>query len=439
MSGCARVVSDAPAPADPLAGLGARVVRNLSMLSVSQVAGLGISIITVSLLSRALSVAEFGAFNYAFALLSFGLMLADPGLTTTLVRDVAQTQAPGQVAIVIQRALGLKLTLASVVTIVFLAGAWWRLEEPVRTATMILILVVPVQAWALATVVLMARVQIKRGVAIELVTRLAGFAALVAALALGWGLPGALMAVLIGELAGVIATGRLTWSVVRPRPRMDLGHWRALLRASLTVGGASILAVLVNRLDFLMLERLVGANELGYYGAAYRLPQLLERVPLLALATVFPLMSQLAADDRGALRTLYRWSLVRAWWLAVAAVTVAQLVAPQIVTAWMGTDYLPSVPALRWLLLATGCIYLAVVAGNVLVAIRQTRVSLVIWMVAAPLNVALNWWWIPRAGATGAAAATCVTFVVVLLASLVAVERLLPPGASPTDVDGTQA
>lgn len=433
-----RVVSDAPAPAGPLEGLGTRVLRNLSLLSVSQVVGLGISIISVSLLSRALSVAEFGAFNYAFALLSFGLMLADPGLATSLVRDIAQTRDPEQVAIVIQRALGLKLTLAGIVTLVFWTGAWWWLEEPFRAATMILILVVPVQAWALASVVLIARVQVKRGVAIELATRLTGFAALIAALALGWGLPGVLLAVLLGELAGVVATGRLAWSVVRPRPRVDLAYWRALLRASLTVGGASILAVLVNRLDFLMLERLVGADELGYYGAAYRLPQLLERVPMLALATVFPLMSQLAADDRGALLTVYRWSLARATWLAAAAVIAGQLAAPQIVTIWMGPDYLPSVPALRWLLLTTGCIYLAVVAGNLLVAIRQARVSLVIWMVAAPLNVALNWWWIPREGATGAAAATCVTFVVVLLASLVAVERLLPPGAR-VDAEGTQA
>ena len=72
-------------------GLGGRVLRNLSILGLSQGIGIGISIITVGILSRVLSVEDFGAFNYAFAFLSLGLVLADPGLNTILVRDAAQS------------------------------------------------------------------------------------------------------------------------------------------------------------------------------------------------------------------------------------------------------------------------------------------------------------------------------------------------------------
>lgn len=411
------------APHEALTGLGPRLLRNLSWLSVSQVVGLAISVTTVSVLSRALGVEAFGAFNYAFAFLYFGLTLADPGLTTTLVRDVAQT--PERAAFLLQRAMGLKLSLAVAATVLSWAAAWVWLDEPVRSACMILGLIVPVQALSLPGVVLQARVQVKRGVVVELLSRVTGFAAMMTAVAAGWGLSGVVGGLVIGEMAGVAAMWAMTRAVVSPRPRIDVAVWRQLLRASLTVGGAGLLSALVNRLDFVMLEAMSDLSAVGYYGAAYRLPMLLERLPLLALATVFPLMARLAAEDRSGLKPVYRWALARAAVVAAPVVLVVLLGAPWILEWWTGPEFLPAVPALRWLILSTGCMYLAVVAGNLLIAMRRARISLAIWAIAAPLNVALNWWWIPVYGPTGAAAATFVTFLLVLAASLAAAEREL--------------
>jgi len=144
--------------------------------------------------------------------------------------------------------------------------------------------------------------------------------------------------------------------------------------------------------------------------------------------TLFPLMARLAKDNRRGLRVVYRWSVARAAAVAVPAVLIVVGAAPWILTWWQGADYLPAVPALRWLLVATLCSCLAVVAGNVLIVIEQARSLLVIWTVAAPVNVLLNWFWIADYGATGAAAASCVTGAVVLILSLAVVERHLAVG-----------
>jgi O-antigen/teichoic acid export membrane protein len=405
------------------AGLGASLARNLSMLSVSQAVGLVLSLVSVKLLAEALTVPQFGVFTYVFSVLSLVLAAADPGLTTTLVRDLAQ--APARTGFLIERALGLKLTSAALVVALSWVVAWFTFDGPVLMAWLIISAIVPLQAFGVTTAVLQARVAIKRGVAAELVNRLTGFAALVLALTLGFGLYGAVGALVVGEVAGLIAVTALTWQFARPRPRVDLVQWRYFVRGTLTVGGAAILATLVNRVDFLMLERMTDLETVGYYGAAYRLPLLLERLPALALATVFPLMSRLADTDRTELAAVYRWSVQRAAMVAVPVVAVVYAGAPWLLPWWTTEEFLPGVPALRWLILATGCIYLAVVTGHLLIAIRQTRISLAIWLVAAPLNISLNWWWIPVHGATGAAAATFVTYAVVMTASLWASHRCL--------------
>lgn len=411
-------------------GLGDRVLRNLSILGLSQGIGIGISILTVAILSRALTLEDFGAFNYAFAFLSLGLVLADPGLNTILVRDAAQT--PTHEAPLIQQAIGLKLALALGITALAWVGAFVFLEGAVRLACLIITAIIPLQALSLTSVAMQVRVQVARGVIAELSNRLPGFAVMLGALALGWGLSGVVASLVIGEFTGLVAITALTWTIVAPRPRCDIRVWKHLLRAGLTIGGAAILSTLVNRVDFLMLERMSSLQELGYYGAAYRLPQLLERLPMLALATLFPLMARLALEDRAQLKVVYRWAILRAAVVVIPLAGAAVAFAPWILQVWQGDAYTPAAPALRWLLLSTICVYLAVVAGNVLIVLKQARVLLVVWLVAAPVNVALNWMWVPSQGALGAATATFVTILGVLVASLIAVERHL--SASPGEV-----
>ena len=92
---------------------------------------------------------------------------------------------------------------------------------------------------------------------------------------------------------------------------------------------------------------------------------------------------------------------------------------------WNGAAYAGSVTPLRWLIWSTGCMFLSVIASNLLIAVGRVHGSLGAWIVAAPANVILNWFWIPRYGASGAAAATAVSFAVAMGISLWMAERHL--------------
>lgn len=406
-----------------MVGLTERLGRNLAMQSSSQVVTLVISVASVYVLTRELTVAAYGGFNYMLAVVYLGLTLSDLGVSTTLVRGVVQT--PEREASLIQTTLGLKLCM-SVVT---MAGVWTvallMLEGDVRWAVMVFSLVLPVQAMMLPMVALQARVLIKRAVMAEVANRVIGFVLMLAALAAGFGLVGAAAALVVGEVAGLAVILRITHAYARPIPRIDLGAWRVILYASVALGLVNLLGSLVNRLDFFMLERLTGMESVGVYGAAYRLPNLLERLPLLAMGTIYPLMSRLAVEDSAGLRTLYHWTLVRAVLVAVPIVVVVSLAAPWIIAIWNGPGYDGAVTPLRWLIWSTGCMYVSVVASNLLIALGRVHGSLSAWIVAAPLNAILNWFWIPRYGATGAAIATAVSFAIAMGISLWMAERQL--------------
>jgi len=181
----------------------------------------------------------------------------------------------------------------------------------------------------------------------------------------------------------------------------------------------------LNRFDSLMLQALGGLTQLGYYGSAYRLPSLFERLPILAMATLFPIMSQLAVRDPMALRRLYRRTLLGLVLLVVPMVAGVIWLAPFIVRVWLGAEFAPVVPLLRVVILSTALVYLGISAGNLLVALSNPKANFYAMAAATTVNVALNFLWIPRHGALGAAWATVVGFGVLSVGALVLAEMAL--------------
>jgi O-antigen/teichoic acid export membrane protein len=398
-------------------------VRNLAVQSGTQVVALGISVVSVGVLARALGVDGNGQFGYAFAFVFFLLTFADPGISTVVSRDLA---AAGDIdATLLQRVLGLRLVMACAVMVAGWVVAFTAIDPVYRWPIVVFSFILPIQAASVGALVFMTRVMVRDAAVVEMTNRLTGFVLVLAAAWAGLGVVGVMAALVVGELAGagVIAWRTREW--VRWVPRLDASIWRQVIRGAVAVGALSFVSALINRLDYFMLESMSTVTAVGLYEAAYRLPRLAEKLPLLAMATVFPLMSRLAASDVVELRRVYRWSLARAAGLALVMLVVVQATASWVLPLWQGEAYRPAVPALRWLIVSSALMYLSLTAGNMLIALRASKPLLGVWTCAALVNVACNWWWIPRYGATGAAAATAVCFAVATIGVLWLAERVL--------------
>ena len=412
-------MSTEPRPTDALGG---RLARNLVLQSGTQIVALAISVISAGILARALGVDGNGQFGYAFAYVFFLLTFADPGISTVVSRDLA---AGGINSGVLQRVMGLRLTMACLVMLAGWVVAFTLLDPVYRWPIVIFSLILPIQAASVGVLVFTSRVMVRDSAVAEMANRLVGFALLLVAASSGWGVTGVLGALVVGELVGAIVTTWRTREWVRLVPRLDPGMWRQVVRGAAAVGGLGFLTALVNRIDYFMLESMSSVTAVGLYEAAYRLPRLVEKVPLLVMATVFPLMSRLAVEDVGRLREVYHWSLLRLAGLAVVMLVVVQATAEWLLPLWQGEAFRPAVPALRWLIVSSACMYLSVLAGNLLIAMHESRTLLGVWLVATVVNVGLNWVWIPTYGPTGAAAATAVCFAVAAVLVLVLAERRL--------------
>jgi polysaccharide transporter, PST family len=421
-----------------IGGLSRLLWKNTLAQAGAQLVGLAVGLATAMLLSRHLGVEGYAEFNYVFAFLYFFVGVGDFGVNVVVVREVAQRR--DRAAEILGSVLILKLAAAAAC----LLAAWaviWLMDFPpgLRAALAVYALVLPVLAGQLPGVIFQVLGRLEYPALIVATTRCLGLALTAWVVWAGGGVVAAVAAALAGEFAGMVALWIAARQFVRLRWFLDLGIWRRVLRSSLPLGLAGLLGAIVNRADFLMLERMTNLREVGLFAAAYRVTNLLEMLPLMIMATVYPLMSLYAVEDPGRLRTLYRKSVLL---LALAGVPLGIAVAafaPLIMRIIFGVQFESAATVLTVLVWASVFLYLAISGGNLLISVGRERQNLAILAVGAVVNVALNICLIPGWGALGAAWASVATFLVILLATTVAAWRVLDRPAAGRAVEAALA
>jgi PST family polysaccharide transporter len=416
------------------------VLRNTGVQLATQAAGVVFGLVTTLVLSRYLGVERFGEFNYLFAFYYFFLTASDFGVTTIVIREASQRR--DQMSELMGALLTLKLLTAGACMLVAWAAILIMGFPPaLRMALLAFSFIVPLIALQFPLIVFHVLLRQDRAAIIGIGARAAGFGLTMLAVWLNGGLPAIIASVLFTEALLAALGWIFSRRHVSIRLRVDVALWKHVLGCSVPLGAAMLCVAVINRIDFVMLERMTDLRQVGLYAAAYKVTHLLESLPLVVMSSVYPLMAGYAVTDPLRLRRIYRQSV-----LALAAIGLplglgVMVGAPLIVRFLFGPAFTEVGPILAVLVWASVFLYVALSGGNLLISTGRERVSLALNMAAAALNVGLNLLLIPRFGPVGAAAATSATYLFLMVGIAAASERALAaenqrrPAASPPITD----
>lgn len=416
------------------------LVRNSTLLALGTVASKGLVLVAYLLLTRALGPEDFGRYALIFAYLAFFELIADCGLDTLSVRQMARDGVRGDTAQRLGDSLLLRLLLIALAVpgaalafplvtgqsgdapLVLLAGL--TLVASNRRPSLRSLFEVPFRAdlrMGLPTLL---------GVLTEVLHLL-----LLLWLLSTWGLAGAVGAQGLAPLPFLFVLAMFSMRRIRPRMQPNSRRLGALLLKAAPLLGILLLNVLLQRLDVLMLERMRDSVEVGLYAAPVRIVEVLNLLPILLMTSVYPLFSRYAAEPL-MLDRLFRASLRVLVVVVIPVVALEIAFAAPIIRLLLGEAYAPSAEVLPWLALAEIGIYADIVIGARLVATRHERRNLQLVLFAMLTNLGVNLWLIPLLGARGAAVATLAAFSVRVLAgvlfsdtralTVLAVRSLLP-------------
>jgi O-antigen/teichoic acid export membrane protein len=381
------------------------------------------SLLGAVLVPRYLGDQGLGQYTIAITLANLGGLIASLGVPNYLRRQIARQ--PGEVTRVGSTALALALLCASTVAIVVLGGEWLRAggAAPASVLTVALIGMVVAAPQAVLFSLFVGQERHARFAWLNAGTVVASAAAGLGVLVLG----GDLIAFMVAGLAtsAIItlcgwrsASFRLDPTAVAPRLLL------ALARCGLPFLGWNVALQIYGEVDKLLLGALAQDAVVGWYAAAYRIVGIPVFIPTLLVTPLLPVLARCADDLVLARRTLTRTAFV-ALVLTTPLCGIIIATAPVIpnLLGWPA-PFANAVPLLMILALHIPVVAVDMVLGTALMALGRERKWLVVGILAAVFNPALNLVLIPYCerqfgnGAIGAATVTVLTELVMLAGAL---------------------
>ncbi len=385
------------------------IAHNSVALLLSNVGNKLIGFLIMLSVARFLGADNFGLYTYVFAYAGMFALATDLGLTTVVIRHIAQDEAAGR------RGLGNALILRWIVTLAAYAlsvgGAfliYGRKEQTWLIALSSLsFLSAPLATY---TAIFSARMKQYGPALVSLASRL------VLLLAVQWlarhgGTVAALIAVEV-TLGTISSMALWLWSRSLLQPVYDFSQsvaWK-LLAEGIPLFLTSVFVALYFRIDVFFLKYFYDEATIGIYAAAYRLT---EAMPIVASAlanSLFPVFCrQINEKNDAALTRLVRSSLKILLVVIVPAALVIAFYSKPVTRILYGGRYQESAPLLAILVLGQVLVYTNILFTTLLVARGESRTFMFLTLAMLALNIILNYLIIPQYGAIGAATTTVIT------------------------------
>jgi len=423
---------------DPEAGGIQRVAKNTVTPVVLNIFSKGISFVLTFAMLRVLGPAGAGRYTYAIIVYGWFEILANFGLNTFLLREVARNRDEANRYLVNTTVLRLGLVLLNIPLVVgFVLFRQYIAPQFVDAA--------PLEAetiWALGllysgllfstistglTALFYAYERAELPATIQTVSAFLTTTLGITALLLGGGIIGlATVSVIVNVVTLAILSTLAVRQFFRPRLELDWGLQRAALGESFPLMLNHLFATLFFRVDVVLLELLQSDVVVGWYRVVYTWVDAIMVIPSYFTLSLFPVMSRQAVEDRPALKRAYILAIKLMSLISVPTAIMTTLLAPFLVNVLGGAEYLPhGAIALQIFIWSILIGWINSVTQYVIIALGRQRTLTIAFIVVLVFNVVLNWVYIPRYSYAAAAFTTILSefvlwgmFYVVVLSEL---------------------
>ena len=392
-----------------------------------------LGLVSVPLLTRHLGPASYGDFVAVTAIAFIVGGFADAGLTNIGIREfsVRPERERGRL---LSGLLGLRLLVTSfgvaiATALVALTGAAGVIVIGTLITGAALVITLMQVTY---TIPLTAELRFGRITGLELLRQGATTLAVVLLVVAGASLVPFFWTAVFAAVVTLAATLFVVGRSDRLWPSLDWELFRSLAREAVPYTVALAGGFLYFRLAVVIMSYIAPASETGYYGAAFRIIEVIGVLPWLAVSAAFPILSRAAVSDEGRMRfasqQLFQVSVVVGTGMSLALAVGA----PVAIAVVAGGAFEPAVGPLRILAVAQLTLFLVATGIYSLLALRRYREIMVATLLATGVTVAGTFALEPSLGASGAAVATAAadaTLAVVYIVVLARIDRGLLPSA----------
>ena len=415
---------------DTVSGRGA-VVRNALYLVLGQAMTTALAILFSGVLGRTLGARDFGLYFLLTAFSTFAYMLVDWGQQFYVIREIARQPERG--SLLLGTVLVLRTAGGALVAAPSGLAAWALGYDPITCWYSVAFVAVNLPFFLAQSYGMVFRGRDRMGLDawVSVANKIALLGLALAALTLGKGLPGVLVA---HALAGFL-TLALATRLYRRVTTGPLRYSRRIAREVLMGGGAfftfAVASNIQSYLDVVILSKLAPADAIGWYGAARTIMGTILAPALIVGAASFPRLARVALNGRP-FKVEIRAALRPMLWLGALAAIGTFLFADDAITIVYGQQHFaPSGMILKVYAPAFFLLFINVLFGYALFALERAKALSVVKVASVVVSTVLDLVLIPifqqrtGNGGIGVVAAFVTSEIVVFLGAMFLLRREL--------------
>jgi O-antigen/teichoic acid export membrane protein len=413
-----------PRPAERLQVGARRATLDIAVQVIGRIGNLALGVVVTLIVVRALGSSGFGQWSTIFAVTQIATNFGELGLNQVAISRAASD--PARERDWLGALVTLRTLLAIPTMIVALAGVVLIVPSGSgRIAGALIAATILVNAPSTLNAAFQLRVRNDISIAIITLGSLSWTAGAIVVSAHSKSIDAFAAVFLASAAITTIASIVLALRLIPVRLGFSREMWRSLMRVGVGVAAAGALVTLYVKLDQVLVFEFAGSRQAGLYGAAYRILDQIQFIPISVMTTLFPLIAAAYPRDRARVRALLQTAGEYLTMASLPALAFTIVAADPIIRLLFGSAFEEAAPALPILMGAFVSISFGYLAGNMVVILELQRRFFRYAAIGLIINASLNVLLIPRYGFLAAAWITLATEVVVMSLTMRSVLRKL--------------
>lgn len=396
--------------------LGKQIAYNTLLQTAAKIASTLLAVIAFGLMTRYLDQEGFGAYTTITAYLQFFGILVDMGLSVIaiqLISEIGHDHTKNFNNIFTIRLLSCIVIYGIAPLIVLLFPYSHAIKVGVLIMAPSFFLSSMIQ---LSTVVYQVRIKMFVPTLADIISKVFLIGGIAIAARMDWGLAGVLLVILCNNAIqwSVLFFSARQWAW--PRLSFDWHIWRLVYDRTWPIALSILCNVIYLRADTLILSLTRTQAEVGIYGAAFRVVEVLMTFPIMFIGLTLASFARAWSSGDTKLFARYFQKTFDVMSLTAFPLVVGTLFTGQaVMTLVAGSSFAESGALLKLLILATGAIFFGSLFGHLINIIHEQKKMLIGYFAVACLAVICYVLFIPRFGYWAAAGITIGTEVLIAL------------------------
>ena len=181
--------------------------------------------------------------------------------------------------------------------------------------------------------------------------------------------------------------------------------------------------VIYNKIDIIMLEKMIGSTEVGYYSGATKFIYPFMFISSAFMTAIFPKLAKYS-EEKDKFKSIQNLALLYLGAIGIVLSTSLYFGADLIFQLFFADKFDASIPVFKILVWYLAIVFIYGTISNSLVAKNRVKFLVYLNLIMIILNVVLNFFLIPVYGAKGAAIATTTCEVLILVSAVLYWRRI---------------